>query len=474
MCPSQPCPSAGCPGATARIRVIDATKTIAARPAPEALRLDDLILETRGLTKEFRGFAAVQGVDLKIRRGTIHALIGPNGAGKTTVFNLLTNSSSPRAGRIIFNGDDITARARRPQSRGAGMVRSFQISAVFPHLIGARECARGAAAHARQLVSFLALGARARPARRARRGAARRCRPRRLRASSRRCELPMAASARSRSPPPWRSSPRCCCSTSRWPGSASEDIGRISALIREAPRDRTVLMVEHNLSVVADLSRHHHRADARPRAGRGRAMPTVSANRRGASRPISGPAMPEATVGGVAAARGRGSARLVRRIARPARHRASPSREGEVVTLLGRNGAGKTTTLRAIMGIVRPAAAARCGSRARDRSRLASNRIARLGIAYCPEERGIFASLIGRGEPAAAAGGAAGRHERRRDLRALSQSRRSGGAARAPSCRAASSRCWRSAASCAPARACCCSTSRPRGWRRSSCSRSAR
>jgi branched-chain amino acid transport system ATP-binding protein len=68
------------------------------RPAPTALRLDDLILETRGLTKEFRGFTAAQAVDLKVRRGAIHAMISPNGAGKTTVFNLLTKFLEPTTG----------------------------------------------------------------------------------------------------------------------------------------------------------------------------------------------------------------------------------------------------------------------------------------------------------------------------------------------------------------------------------------
>ncbi|HCG40920.1 MAG TPA: ABC transporter ATP-binding protein, partial [Pseudomonas sp.] len=71
----------------------------------------EFVLETRGLTKEFRGFTAVDSVDLKVRQGHIHALIGPNGAGKTTVFNLLTNEIA----RL-------------------GLVRSFQISAVFGHM----------------------------------------------------------------------------------------------------------------------------------------------------------------------------------------------------------------------------------------------------------------------------------------------------------------------------------------------------
>ena len=95
--------------------------------------MSDLILETRGLTKEFRGFAAVRGVDLKVRRGTIHALIGPNGAGKTTVFNLLTKFLEPSAGRIYYRGDDITT-ARPADIARQELVRSFQISAVFPHL----------------------------------------------------------------------------------------------------------------------------------------------------------------------------------------------------------------------------------------------------------------------------------------------------------------------------------------------------
>ncbi|HRP95408.1 MAG TPA: ABC transporter ATP-binding protein [Rhodocyclaceae bacterium] len=93
----------------------------------------DPILETNGLVKEFRGFVAVDGVDLKVRRGHIHALIGPNGAGKTTCFNLLTKFLQPTRGTIRFNGRDITRESPQRIAR-MGMVRSFQISAVFPHL----------------------------------------------------------------------------------------------------------------------------------------------------------------------------------------------------------------------------------------------------------------------------------------------------------------------------------------------------
>src|ERR671922_2876848 len=93
----------------------------------------EIILETRGLTKEFRGFVAVKDVDLTVRRGTIHALIGPNGAGKTTCFNLLTKFLTPSRGRIVYNGREIT-HLRPADVARLGIARSFQISAVFPHL----------------------------------------------------------------------------------------------------------------------------------------------------------------------------------------------------------------------------------------------------------------------------------------------------------------------------------------------------
>src|ERR1700682_5115677 len=93
----------------------------------------EIILETEDLTKEFAGFVAVNGVNLQVERGTIHALIGPNGAGKTTCFNLLTKFLSPTRGRILFKGQDISALAPADVAQ-LGIVRSFQISAVFPHL----------------------------------------------------------------------------------------------------------------------------------------------------------------------------------------------------------------------------------------------------------------------------------------------------------------------------------------------------
>ena len=95
--------------------------------------MSNVILETRNLTKEFKGFTAASDVNLKVERGHIHALIGPNGAGKTTCFNLLTKFLVPTSGQILFNGKDITA-AKPAQIARMGVIRSFQISAVFPHL----------------------------------------------------------------------------------------------------------------------------------------------------------------------------------------------------------------------------------------------------------------------------------------------------------------------------------------------------
>ena len=95
--------------------------------------MSDVILETQSLTKEFKGFTAVSNVTLSVRRGSIHALIGPNGAGKTTCFNLLTKFLEPTSGLIRFNGQDIT-REKPAEIARRGVIRSFQISAVFPHL----------------------------------------------------------------------------------------------------------------------------------------------------------------------------------------------------------------------------------------------------------------------------------------------------------------------------------------------------
>ncbi len=214
--------------------------------------MPDLILETRGLTKEFRGFTAVHGVDLKIRRGTIHALIGPNGAGKTTVFNLLTKFLEPSAGQILYNGADITAERPAAVAR-RGLVRSFQISAVFPHLT-VRDNVRvalqrplGNSFHFwRSERSLDRLNARAQDLL----GSVGLADFASLQAASlsygRKRALEIATTL--------ALDPEMLLLDEPMSGLGQEDIGRIAGLIREAARDRTVLMVEHNLSVVAELS----------------------------------------------------------------------------------------------------------------------------------------------------------------------------------------------------------------------------
>jgi branched-chain amino acid transport system ATP-binding protein len=216
------------------------------------LLLPDLILETRGLTKEFRGFTAVRGVSLQVRRGTIHALIGPNGAGKTTVFNLLTKFLEPSAGQIFYKDTDITTRRAADVAR-QGLVRSFQISAVFPHL-SVRENVRvalqrplGNSFHfwrsqrvlnrlngqVDELLDSVGLAGFA---------------------DSQAVALPYGRKRALEIATTLALAPEILLLDEPMSGLGQEDISRISGLIREAARDRTVLMVEHNLSVVADLS----------------------------------------------------------------------------------------------------------------------------------------------------------------------------------------------------------------------------
>jgi branched-chain amino acid transport system ATP-binding protein len=212
----------------------------------------EIILEAKGLTKEFAGFVAVRNVDLRVRRHTIHALIGPNGAGKTTCFNLLTHFLTPTEGRISFNGRDITGSSAAAIAR-MGLARSFQISAVFPHL-STRENVRvalqrrlGNSFHfwrservlqrlderARELLAAVGLAEFAeRPA----------------------VELPYGRKRALEIATTLALEPEMLLLDEPMAGLGQEDIKRIASLIRTIARDRTVLMVEHNMSVVADLS----------------------------------------------------------------------------------------------------------------------------------------------------------------------------------------------------------------------------
>ena len=95
--------------------------------------LNDAVLETRGLSRRFGGLAAVSGVNLAVAPGEVRSIIGPNGAGKTTLFNLVTGALPPTAGRVLFRGRDITSLGP-PEIFRLGVVRSFQVSHVFPKL----------------------------------------------------------------------------------------------------------------------------------------------------------------------------------------------------------------------------------------------------------------------------------------------------------------------------------------------------
>jgi len=211
----------------------------------------EIILETEDLTKEFAGFVAVNGVSLRIARGTIHALIGPNGAGKTTCFNLLTKFLQPTHGRVIYKGRDITALAPADVAR-LGVVRSFQISAVFPHLSVlenvriALQRKRGGSfdfwrskrvldafnQRALGLLNDVGLSAFA---------------------HATAVELPYGRKRALEIATTLALDPDMLLLDEPTAGMGHEDINRIAALIKSVAADRTVLMVEHNLSVVENL-----------------------------------------------------------------------------------------------------------------------------------------------------------------------------------------------------------------------------
>ena len=214
--------------------------------------MSDLILETRGLTKEFRGFTAVNGVDLKVRRGTIHALIGPNGAGKTTVFNLLTKFLEPSAGQIIYDGHDITAERPAGIAR-RGMVRSFQISAVFLHLT-VRDNVRVALQRKLGISYHFWRSQRVLDSLNPRAGALLDAVGLTGYSAALAGELPYGRKRALEIATTLALDPTMLLLDEPMAGLGQEDIGRISALIRQVAAERTVLMVEHNLSVVADLS----------------------------------------------------------------------------------------------------------------------------------------------------------------------------------------------------------------------------
>jgi branched-chain amino acid transport system ATP-binding protein len=208
------------------------------------------ILEAEGLTKSFRGFLAVEGVDLRVRQGTIHALIGPNGAGKTTLFNLITKMLAPSAGTIRFQGEDITAVAPAAIAR-RGLVRSFQISATFPGLSVRDNLLVALQRRDRELSLWRPAGGDAGLNAEADR-LLERVGLRGL-GEERAGELPYGRKRSLELATTLALDPKLLLLDEPMAGLAYEEIERITLLIRQIAAERTVLMVEHNLSVVAAL-----------------------------------------------------------------------------------------------------------------------------------------------------------------------------------------------------------------------------
>jgi branched-chain amino acid transport system ATP-binding protein len=210
------------------------------------------ILETRDLIKEFKGFVAVNGVNLSVQRGQIHALIGPNGAGKTTVFNLLTKFLIPTKGQILFNGHDITGEKPSQVAR-RGIVRSFQISATFPNLtvmenvrIGLQR-ATGVSLHfwrserslnqlndkAMALLDQVDLGSMA---------------------DLTAVELPYGRKRALEIATTLAMDPELMLLDEPTQGMGHEDVDRVTQLIKKVGANRTILMVEHNMNVVSKIA----------------------------------------------------------------------------------------------------------------------------------------------------------------------------------------------------------------------------
>ena len=213
---------------------------------------NDIILETKDLVKEFKGFVAVSNVNLKVKRGHIHALIGPNGAGKTTVFNLLTKFLIPTSGQILYNAEDIT-RQKSAQIARKGVIRSFHISATFPHLsvlenvrIGLQR-ELGTSFHfwksetslesltpkAMELLETVGLTEFA---------------------NHTTVELPYGRKRALEIATTLAMDPQLMLLDEPTQGMGHEDVDRVTQLIKKVSANRTVLMVEHNMNVVARIA----------------------------------------------------------------------------------------------------------------------------------------------------------------------------------------------------------------------------
>ncbi len=211
-----------------------------------------VILETQGLVKEFKGFVAVSDVNLRVHRGQIHALIGPNGAGKTTVFNLLTKFLIPTRGKILFNGQDITFE-KSAQIARRGVIRSFQISATFPHLtvlenvrVGLQQRTGNSFQFWRSERVLDALNERAMQL---------------LEtvgltefADYLTVELPYGRKRALEIATTLAMEPELMLLDEPTQGMGHEDVDRVTQLIKKVSANRTILMVEHNMNVVAQIA----------------------------------------------------------------------------------------------------------------------------------------------------------------------------------------------------------------------------
>jgi branched-chain amino acid transport system ATP-binding protein len=215
------------------------------------MSMDD-VLVTEGLSKSFGDFRAVSDVSLRVKRGTIHALIGPNGAGKTTCFNMLSKFITPTGGRITFNGRDIT-NMRPAEVARLGLVRSFQISAVFPHLTALENIRIALQRKRGESFDFWR--------------SKRVLRPLNERAMALLHDVGLTGFAHSKAgeisygrkralelATTLAIEPEMMLLDEPMAGMGHEDIDRIAELIRQVSANRTILMVEHNLQVVANLS----------------------------------------------------------------------------------------------------------------------------------------------------------------------------------------------------------------------------
>jgi branched-chain amino acid transport system ATP-binding protein len=212
----------------------------------------EFVIETKGLTKEFLGFVAVNDVNLKVKRHTIHAIIGPNGAGKSTCFNLITKFHAPTSGQILFNGNDITGHSPSQIAR-EGVVRSFQISAVFPHMTALENVRIGLQRRLGTSFHFWKsdktlniLNDRARDA---------------LErvgldefADELAVNLPYGRKRALEIATTVAMNPEVMLLDEPTQGMGHEDVDRVTQLIKKVSEGRTVIMVEHNMKVVANIA----------------------------------------------------------------------------------------------------------------------------------------------------------------------------------------------------------------------------